>query len=217
MLNIQPIKLLAGAHEDTFQTGQGCFMNVAAYLNGDLKMSDKSPCVSPIIRNVAIFLNDMLNDEDRQRLIPLIPRAMETGMNSDAQIAAERVKLFEVLFDLWHGTIQPALKENNVGRAGSRQKGFTESGTAFLKGQEDAMYLMCRAEQALKEIKRVQWDIVANEEMPDGQYEEFTYKAIKPLTDVLYKYLCDVLPENPIPTEAVVSRAKTLVELAEHG
>lgn len=40
MINIEPIKLLRGQHKDTATTGQGCFMNVIAYLNGDPQITD---------------------------------------------------------------------------------------------------------------------------------------------------------------------------------
>ena len=57
MFQIKPIKLLKGSHADTGSTGQGCFMNVAAYLNGDDQITDSSPCVCVTIRPIVIFLN----------------------------------------------------------------------------------------------------------------------------------------------------------------
>lgn len=38
-LQIMPIALLKGSHDDTAKTGQGCFMNVIAYLNGETLVS----------------------------------------------------------------------------------------------------------------------------------------------------------------------------------
>ena len=76
MLNIEPIKLLSGSHEDIGTTGQGCFMNVIAYLNGEAQITDRSPCVCVTIRPMAIWLNDMANQQQRQQLIPFIERAM---------------------------------------------------------------------------------------------------------------------------------------------
>lgn len=73
MLNIKPITLLEGPHVDTHITGSGCFMNVAAYLNGDKVISDESPCVSRLIREVAIYVNDNYEDEDRQKTYPPDP------------------------------------------------------------------------------------------------------------------------------------------------
>ena len=95
MLNIQPIKLLSSSHDDTDKTGQGCFMNVIAYLNGEPQITDRSPCVCVTVRPIAIRLNDMANDEQRQRLIPFIERAMgsttedRTEMIRRAYLAAD--------------------------------------------------------------------------------------------------------------------------------
>ena len=78
MFDIKPIPLLKGSHGDTNTTGQGCFMNVIAYLNGEPQITDQSPCVCVTIRPIAIFLNDFANDEQRQRLLPFVLRAMGT-------------------------------------------------------------------------------------------------------------------------------------------
>lgn len=43
-MNIKPIRLLKGSYADTKTTGQGCFMNVVAYLNGESQITDSSPC-----------------------------------------------------------------------------------------------------------------------------------------------------------------------------
>ena len=91
MLNIEPIKLLSGAHSDTAQTGQGCFMNVIAYLNGESQITDQSLCVCVTIRPIAIFLNDFANDEQRQRLLPFVLRAMGTATNNK-EVIQTRIK-----------------------------------------------------------------------------------------------------------------------------
>ena len=91
MLNIEPIKLLSGAHSDTAQTGKGCFMNVIAYLNGESQITDQSPCVCVTIRPIAIFLNDFANDEHRQRLLPFVLRAMGTATNNK-EVIQTRIK-----------------------------------------------------------------------------------------------------------------------------
>ena len=78
---VAPIQLLKGTHADTGQTGQGCFMNVIAYLNGEPQITDNSPCVCFVVKPIAIWLNDYLTPEERQRLMPYIMRAM--GSRSD--------------------------------------------------------------------------------------------------------------------------------------
>ena len=73
---IKPIKLLIGTHADTATTGQGCFMNVIAYLNGEAQITDQSPCVCVTVRRLSIEMNDRSNDEQRQKLLPFVLRAM---------------------------------------------------------------------------------------------------------------------------------------------
>ena len=73
---IKPIQLLKGSHADTGTTGQGCFMNVIAYLNGEPQITDESECVCFVVRPIAIWLNDFLKDRERARMIPYIERAM---------------------------------------------------------------------------------------------------------------------------------------------
>ena len=90
MINIEPIKLLKRSHPNTGETGQGCFMNVIAYLNGESQITDDSPCVCPTIRPIAIFLNDFANDEQRQRLLPYVLRAMGTRAN-DVDVVQNRL------------------------------------------------------------------------------------------------------------------------------
>ena len=72
----KPIKLLSGSHTDTGKTGQGCFMNVIAYLNGEAQITDQSACVCVVVRPIAIWINDYLMDSERHALLPYIERAM---------------------------------------------------------------------------------------------------------------------------------------------
>ena len=89
-MNIQPIRLLKGMHEDTASTGQGCFMNVIAYLNGESQITDTSPCVCVTVRLLAINLNDFGTEEQRQRLLPFVLRAMGSA-TQDAKVLDARV------------------------------------------------------------------------------------------------------------------------------
>ena len=88
---IEPIKLLAGSHADTAQTGQGCFMNVIAYLNGEAQITDQSECVCFVMRPMAIYANDLFNDEDRQKLLPFILRAVGS-LTDDKVVIIERLR-----------------------------------------------------------------------------------------------------------------------------
>jgi len=86
-MNILPIKLLAGTHANTGETGQGCFMNVIAYLNGEAQITDESTCVCVTIRPIAIFANDLANDEQRQRLLPFLLRAMGSATDDKTEVS----------------------------------------------------------------------------------------------------------------------------------
>ena len=83
---IEPIKLLKGSHDHTASTGQGCFMNVIAYLNGEPQITDKSECVCFVVRPIAIWFNDFLQDSERHILIPFIERAMGSRTSDRAEI-----------------------------------------------------------------------------------------------------------------------------------
>ena len=86
---IKPIKLLTGSHANTATTGQGCFMNVVAYLNGDAQITDSSPCVCVTVRRLAIEMNDHCTDQQRQELLPFVLRAMGSATN-DADVLEAR-------------------------------------------------------------------------------------------------------------------------------
>lgn len=90
MLNIEPIRLLSGSHDDTAQTGSGCFMNVIAYLNGEPQITDESPCVCRTIRRPAIWINDFLSDSERHMLLPFVQRAMGTATD-DETVLRQRI------------------------------------------------------------------------------------------------------------------------------
>ena len=89
---IKQIKLKAGTHADVATTGQGCFMNVIAYLNGEAQITDESECVCPVVRPIAIWLNDYLKNDERQLLIPYIERAMGSKTDDKDEVN-RRVKL----------------------------------------------------------------------------------------------------------------------------
>jgi hypothetical protein len=63
-------------------------MNVISYLNGEAQITDKSTCVCPTIRLIAIWLNDFADDELRQRMVPFILRAF--GSATDNKVEMER-------------------------------------------------------------------------------------------------------------------------------
>ena len=83
---IKPIRLLRGSHDDTAKTGQGCFMNVLAYLNADDEITDNSPCVCPTVRPIVRWFNDYLENSERAQLLPFIERALGSATDNAAEM-----------------------------------------------------------------------------------------------------------------------------------
>ena len=99
----KPIKLLSGSHADTGETGQGCFMNVIAYLNGEPRITDQSACVCVVVRPIAIWINDYLVDTERHILLPYIERAMGSATCDQAELsrrAGRAVKMAAEMQDI---------------------------------------------------------------------------------------------------------------------
>lgn len=57
-----------------------CFMEMASYLAGE-KWSDHPSCTHPLLAQLARMVNDVVPDEARSRLVPMIPSVI--GLNSD--------------------------------------------------------------------------------------------------------------------------------------
>ena len=105
----KPIKLLSGSHADTAKTGQGCFMNVIAYLNGETQITDQSSCVCVVVRPIAIWINDYLMDSERHILLPYIERAMGSA-------TCDKEELFR------RAGRAVRLAEEKIGRASCRER-----------------------------------------------------------------------------------------------
>ena len=73
---LDTITLAEGAHDD-FESGH-CAMEVVAWLAG-LGHTDCPECASPVLRDFTINLNDQWGHEQRQKLIPLLPRMVGTA------------------------------------------------------------------------------------------------------------------------------------------
>lgn len=67
--------LSAGGHESP--ADGACIMELASFLAGE-EWTDQPECVSPVLAVVARHVNDDLDDTERMRLLPLLPRLMGT-------------------------------------------------------------------------------------------------------------------------------------------
>jgi hypothetical protein len=106
MLNLQRLAQLPTLHLDTgahdsFEAGH-CLNEAAAWLASE-PHSDRPACVSPVLRSFTMRLNDGLDDEQRQLLLPFAARIVGTaGDGQDgARLALARRALLEDLLPAW--------------------------------------------------------------------------------------------------------------------
>lgn len=71
-----PLVLDAGAHS-SFEDGH-CLMEAVAFVAGE-PHTDHPACASPLLGEFGRALNDVLDDESRQQLVPLVPRLVGTA------------------------------------------------------------------------------------------------------------------------------------------
>lgn len=69
----------------------GCILQVIDFVDRG-GWTDAPECVHPVLRAVAIQVNDSLDDADRQRLLDLVPRLMGTA--SDDRVLTVRLAVF---------------------------------------------------------------------------------------------------------------------------
>jgi len=76
IINLDTLTLKSGGH-DNFAEGS-CLLEAVSYIAGE-PWSDHPACVSPVLGAYGRRLNDRLNNEDRQKLKPFIPRLIGTA------------------------------------------------------------------------------------------------------------------------------------------
>jgi len=204
-MNILPIKLLAGTHADTGETGQGCFMNVVAYLNGEAQITDQSTCVCVTIRPIAIFANDLANDEQRQRLLPFLLRAMGSATDNKTEV----LRRLDLL----------------VAFANKQAKHAVECAESAESAESAAKYAEYAAEYAAKYAKyaakcakyaaEYAAEYAAKYAAESAVVNAAKYAAKKSIIfNDCIEYLDAALPKAETATDAVLERAKKLYEMA---
>jgi hypothetical protein len=73
---LKNIHLTKGYHRAK-TPGEWCLMEAAAYIAGE-SWTDHPKCVSPVLTSYGVALNDSWDDDQRQKLIPFIPRLLGT-------------------------------------------------------------------------------------------------------------------------------------------
>lgn len=74
-LDLSTIRLASGSHKD--RDDCVCFLEAVAWW-AEEEHSDAPQCVSPVLVNYGRRLNDHLPDDERQKLVPFIPRMVGT-------------------------------------------------------------------------------------------------------------------------------------------
>ena len=80
--------LTAGAHDA--ESGEACVMEYVSVLAGE-PWSDRPECTHPVLAHEARTANDLLDDADRPRLVPLVGRLFGTSDDSPALRARLRL------------------------------------------------------------------------------------------------------------------------------
>lgn len=194
---IKPISLLKGSHEDTAQTGSGCFMNVIAYLNGEPQITDQSPCVCVTVRSIAIWFNDFLRDDERGEMIPFIERAMGSATNDEAEIS-RRLGLMVKFAERQRDIAKSAANAANSANAAS----YATSAASYASSYASAANAVNCAAAASAAASYA--TSAANEKFRE---------QIKAAT---LEFLDAALPKAVQPTGPLIERAKSLVACASH-
>jgi hypothetical protein len=208
-MNIEPIKLLRGSHAKTAQTGKGCVMNVIAYLNGEQFINDRSECVCYTVRPMAIFLNDLADDEQRQRMLPLVLRMMGSATDDKAEISKRLGLLVE--FANWQARYAAESAEYSAKHAKYSAKHAESAESAAESAEYSAKYAAESAEYAAK------YSGYAAESAAESAAEyakHAKYAEYKTITfDRGLALLDAILPPAQEPAQIVRERAARLVEL----
>ncbi len=81
--------LSAGKHRNPRKGA--CFMEMASFLAGE-RWSDHPSCTHPLLASLARLVNDSLKDEDRSRLVLLVPEVVGlTGSDPDGELDLDLV------------------------------------------------------------------------------------------------------------------------------
>ena len=92
----------------------GCIMQVIDWIHRE-EWTDAPPCVHPVIRHFAITVNDRSDDAERQRLLDLAPRMMNTAGGDEALTRKLIGCLARQVYPIW----EKWATENNYDDKGS--------------------------------------------------------------------------------------------------
>ena len=83
-IDLSTVRLASGSHsEAAAKKGEACLLEWSAIFAG-VPYSDHPECTSPVLGAFGRALNDGLDDERRQKLVPFIPRLVGTAGDAEA-------------------------------------------------------------------------------------------------------------------------------------
>jgi len=192
---LKPIKLLKGSHPNTGETGSGCLMNVVSYLNGDQEITDRPACACPVVMPIAIWLNDYMNDDERQQLLPFVER-ISGSRTYDVDVLTARA-------------LVAARFEDVCAKSATKHAAKYAEYAKYAKYAESAKY-------AAKYSKYAKYDAkYARHAAESAAKHAAKYAAIRhELISAALKCLDEMLPVQSKPDDVVIERARKLVEIA---
>lgn len=78
--------------------GKACVMEYVSIISGDEKITDHPPTVASVLQHLAIYVND--STDDRQQLVPLIPRFLHTARQPD-ELNAWMIQVIRDFQSIW--------------------------------------------------------------------------------------------------------------------
>lgn len=206
--DFKPITLLKGHHDDTARTGHGCFMDVVSYLNGDVIITDGSPCVCVCVRSLAVALNDSLPLSLRNQFLrPFILRALGSATHDLGVLSKRYESLRECTIAL-------------LALIGStRDTGYFYALNFGLESPGDLLNRALEPISCTLELRRSTTSMaLAVEKILEYPVIPSTFKDAA--MHICLHYLDEVLPpleQLPPPTVDVQSRYQALVDMARAG
>ena len=80
----------------------GCIMQVVSWIAHDGEWTDCPRCVLQLFKDLSIEVNDSATDAERQRLLDLAPRLMNTQINNVIERQPVNKKLLARYDDMWN-------------------------------------------------------------------------------------------------------------------
>ena len=130
---LDELNLKSGSHSPG--SGQFCFNEAAAWLAGE-RHTDAPDCVSRVLRNYTMRLNDRWSDEQRQTLKPYLPRMVGTGGDGKDEIR-RRIAAEALCTDLLPPWLRLAGLDEHADRiSGMAGASYADLGDALWKARD---------------------------------------------------------------------------------